>query len=814
MALKFTQKAQNALNTSLTCAKDMGHSYVGSEHLLLGLVADSTTTAGKFLLSHGITYEAINKKLAEAYGKGTPGAVSAADMTPRMKKILERSGTVAIELGRNTIGTEHILDALLDEFDCMAVKILASLGADIPVLCADLIVLFRNSPEKPSSKPTKEKTPSAATIPHAPTLSQYGRSLSAMAADGMLDPVAERERETDRMIQILSRRRKNNPCLIGEAGVGKTAVVEGLAQRIKMGDVPPSLLGKCLVALDLSSMVAGAKYRGEFEDRLKNILAEVRKNPEIILFVDELHTIVGAGAAEGAIDAANILKPALARGEVQLIGATTVEEYRQSIERDPALARRFQPVTVDEPSEESARRILTVLRPKYERYHDLTISDEALEAAILLSVRYLHDRYLPDKAIDLMDEASSRRRFLAASRPSDLLTLQKFVEQARKEKENAILAQKFELAATLRDREKALAEEYRRKESAEASEHTPPIVTAKDVEAVVSIWTGIPVSRAENAEEEELLSLPDRLKKKIIGQDRAVDTVCYAIRRGRLGLKNQSRPLGSFLFLGRSGVGKTELACVLAETFYRKNALIRLDMSEYAEKHSLSRLIGAPPGYVGYEEGGKLTEQIRRHPYSVVLFDEIEKAHPDLYNILLQILEDGCLTDAHGRKADFKNAILIMTSNVGASELSHIYPTGFGASSKECDQAAEESAVFSALKTVFRPELLNRIDETILFRTPCTEDLIRIARLLLTETEAKLAARKITVEVDESALKHLAMQCEKEKNGARPLRRAMIRAIENPLSDYILKGELTSGDHVRIMSDGEKIRFAIGEFAV
>ena len=634
-----------------------------------------------------------------------------------------------------------------------------------------------------------------------------------MASEGVLDPVSERDRETERMIQILSRRRKNNPCLIGEAGVGKTAVVEGLAQRIHDGEVPPSLIGKTLVALDLSSLVAGAKYRGEFEDRLKNILNEIRKNPEIILFVDELHTIVGAGAAEGAIDAANILKPALARGELQMIGATTIGEYRQSIERDPALARRFQPVTIEEPSEEIARRILTTLRPRYEKHHGLKISDEALDAAIMLSARYLHDRYLPDKAIDLMDEAASRRRFLVASQPSELLSLQQSMEKARKEKEAAILAQEFERAAALRDREKSLAAEYRSMEAVNTSENTLPVVTRTDVEAVVSIWTGIPVHEAESAEEERLLSLPDLLKKQIIGQDRAVDTICYAIRRGRLGLKNESRPLGSFLFLGRSGVGKTALARVLAETFYRKNALIRLDMSEYAEKHSVSRLIGAPPGYVGYEDGGELTEQIRRHPYSVVLFDEIEKAHPDLFNILLQIMEDGRLTDSHGRTADFKHSILIMTSNVGASELCRSHLAGFDTCSF-ADGKREEETVLDALKTVFRPEFLNRIDETILFRTPDTEDLMRIARLLLADTEAKLAAKRITLEIDNAALRQLVQSCEDEKNGARPLRRAIVRMIENPLSDYMLNGQLSSGEHVRIYADKGNIRFATGEFAI
>ena len=810
MAVKFTQKAQNALSASLTSAKALGHSYVGSEHLLLGLLADTGTTAGKFLLAHGISCDGVTKKLTEAYGKGIPSTVSASDMTPRLKKIIEHAGVSALEQGRATIGTEHLLDAMLDEFDCMAVRLLSTLGADIPELCADLTALLRATTEKaPGGRVSKSKPGMELAVPNAPLLSQYGRNLRALAAQGRLDPVTGRERETERLIQILSRRTKNNPCLIGAAGVGKTAVVEGLADRIVRGRVPENLRGCVLVALDISSMVAGAKYRGEFEDRLKGILTEVRKNPEVVLFVDELHTIVGAGAAEGAIDAANILKPALARSEVQMIGATTVEEYRRYIEKDPALERRFQPITVDEPDEAGACAILTELRPRYEAHHGLRISDEAIRAAVSLSARYIPDRFLPDKAIDLMDEAASRCRLRAHGENSNLFVLEQQIDAATREKEAAILAQDFELAAILRDKEKALREERRGKDDESCK---MPTVEETDIEAVVAQWTGIPIQRGGTGEDEALLTLGERLKERIIGQDEAVDAVVYAIRRGRAGLKDARRPVGSFLFLGRSGVGKTELACALAEVMYRKGSLIRLDMSEYTEPHSVAKLIGAPPGYVGYEDGGRLTEQVRRHPYAVVLFDEIEKAHGDLFSLLLQILEDGRLTDAQGRVVDFKNTVLILTSNLGADRAGGLSP-GFGAGSEIHLREREDEAVRQALKRTFRPEFLNRIDETVIFQPLGREALQKIARRLLAETEEKLQRVGIQVQFEDSAVELLISEGTDRDNGARPLRRAIVQRVENPLSDGILSGQIRAGDVVKIVAEGKKIRIRCGEFA-
>ena len=814
MAVKFTQKAQNALNASLTYAKELGHSYVGSEHLLLGLLSDTGATAGKFLHAHGITEEEVLRRITEAYGRGVPGTVCASDMTPRVKRILERAGVRSTELGRVSIGTEHLLDAILDEFDCMAVRILTALGVDAAELAGDLAVLFRGATEKMGGGRTERGRQKEASS-RLPTLALYGKNLSALAAEGKLDPVAGRERETDRMIQILSRRSKNNPCLIGEAGVGKTAIVEGLAERIHRGQVPEGLIGRTLIALDVSAMVAGAKYRGEFEDRLKGILGEVRKDPSVILFVDEVHTIVGAGAAEGAIDAANILKPALARGEVQIIGATTVSEYRRYIEKDPALERRFQPVTVEEPDEAGAIAILRVLRPRYEAHHGLAIDDSAIEAAVSLSIRYLHDRYLPDKAIDLMDEAASRKRCDERGR-GGLADLQVRLDRVTREKEQAILAQDFEGAAALRDQEKQLQEEHRiRKDEADAKARKGVLsVGAKDVEAVLTQWTGVPVHQPGEAEEERLLALPRRLEERIIGQEEAIRAVTYAIRRGRAGLKEPGRPMGSFLFLGRSGVGKTELAKVLAEELYHKNALIRLDMSEYAERHTVARLIGPPPGYVGYEEGGQLTERVRRHPHSVVLFDEIEKAHPDLYNLLLQILEDGRLTDAHGRTVDFKNTVLIMTSNLGAAEIAASHPLGFDTGGAVGEQAREEEAVRAALTRTFRPELLARIDETVIFHPLGRETLSRIVRRLLAGTEEKMARLGIMCQVEDSVAEVILAEAAEGTGGARHLRRAITRLVEDPLADRLLSGKLRTGGQVRLSGEAGKIRMDCKEFAI
>lgn len=809
MAEKFTPKAQGALNTSLSCAKELGHTYVGTEHLLLGLLSGGGTTAGKFLLSYGVSFEPVRKKITEFYGKGVPSSVRASDMTPRLKRILERSALLASEHGRSCIGTEHLLLAAIDETECMAVKVLGSFGVDFGELHNDLSTYLRASGEQVADRGARGKgDPSAA---RGSTLALYGRNLSAMAASGRLDPVAGREAETERMIQILSRRRKNNPCLIGEAGVGKTAIVEGFALRIMRGEVPEDLLKKKVIALDIASMVAGAKYRGEFEDRLKGVLSEVQKSPEVILFVDEIHTIVGAGAAEGAIDAANILKPALARGEIQLIGATTSDEYRRYIEKDPALERRFQPVTVNEPDEDTAIDILRELRPRYEAHHALHISDGAIEAAVRLSVRYVRDRFLPDKAIDLMDEAASRRRCLQSERPPELAALRKQIEEAARGKENAILAQRFEEAAALRDREKSLTAEYREREEGLRVAQGKRTVTEGDVEDVVSQWIGAPVKCAEEEEELRLRDLANRLNQRVIGQEEATEAVAYAVRRGRIGLRDSERPLGTFLFLGRSGVGKTELACALAEELYRGESLIRLDMSEYAERHSVARLIGSPPGYVGYEDGGYLTERIRRHPHSVVLFDEIEKAHPDLYNLLLQILENGRLTDSHGRTADFRHALIVLTSNLGSAEAAMARPLGFGDAEETGVRAQEEETVRRALKKAFRPELLNRIDETLIFHPLSSTALRCIAERMLTETAEKIARAGIGITFDPSVTDRLLEVGTSEEYGARPLRRAIIREVENPFSDEILKGTLPRGVSVRACRRDGKIQFVAEE---
>ncbi len=814
MANRFTQKAQQVLQYALQAASEMGHTYIGSEHLLLGLLQDRTSVSAHYLTERGTDADAVRAAVVNLAGEGSRTVLSAADMTPRTKKIIEASLYEAQKGGQDYIGTEHLLMALIGERDCVAVRILEGLGVSIGDLRADLSAFFGSSPapDRPTASSGAHTASSGGGMDSAPTLKAHGRDLTAAAREGKIDPIIGRDGETERVIQILSRRQKNNPCLIGEPGVGKTAVVEGLAQRIVSGNVPENLRDKTIVTLDIASMIAGAKYRGEFEERFKNVMAEVQKNPSIILFIDEIHTIVGAGAAEGAIDAANIIKPALARGEMQVIGATTIAEYRKHIEKDAALERRFQSVTVGEPSKDEAMQILTGLRDKYEAHHKLKISDEAIRAAVTLSARYISDRYLPDKAIDLVDEAASRLRIRARTSPPDLKELEERMKALSHEKEEAISAQDFERAAKLRDEENALKTEFEEKKNAweRTQDDIALTVEESDIADVVTQWTGIPVNRLLEEEGERLLRLDELLRARVIGQDAAVESVARAIRRGRMGLKDPRRPVGSFIFMGPTGIGKTELAKALAEVMFGDaGAMIRLDMSEYMEKHSVSKLIGSPPGYVGFEEGGQLTERIRRKPYSVVLFDEIEKAHPDVFNILLQVLEDGILTDSQGRHVDFRNTVLILTSNVGASEMRAAKSLGFTAERTANDAEAQKERMMQALKGTFRPEFLNRIDDIIVFNRLTTEDIEAIASLMLSDVKKRITELGITVEFDPSVAAHLAREGFDPEYGARPLRRAIVRAVEDAFSGEMLEGRIKVGDSVLAREADGRIVFEV-----
>ena len=810
MANRFTEKAQNALNRALSSAGDLGHTYIGSEHILLGLLSEQESIAGQLLASHSITFEEIRARIAESAGTGAKTTVSPAAMTPRVKRIIELSAAESRESGAGYIGTEHILLAILDEPDCIAVQLLQNAGVSVGALRSEILSAIGeggDTREMGAKKGHKEDS----TLSDLPTLASYGRDLTAQAKAGKLDPIIGRDEETSRVIQILSRRQKNNPCLIGEPGVGKTAVVEGLAERIAAGTVPEILQGKRLVTLDISAMIAGAKYRGEFEERLKGVLEEVTKNDSVILFIDELHTIVGAGAAEGAVDAANILKPALARGEIQLIGATTIEEYRKHIEKDSAFERRFQSVNVGEPSEEDAIKILLGLRDKYEAHHKLKISDEAIKAAVTLSVRYISDRYLPDKALDLLDEAASKLRIMHTASPLDLRDMEARLAELSREKEEAIKSQDFERAASLRDEEKKLAAERDKchEEWKRGRDEETPTVTEEDIAEVLTAWTGIPVKRLAEEESTRLAHLDTIMKERIIGQDEAVDAVARAIKRGRMGLKDPKRPIGSFIFLGPTGVGKTELTKVLADVMFgAESAMIRIDMSEYMEKHSVSKLIGSPPGYVGYDEGGHLTEQVRRKPYSVILFDEIEKAHPDVFNILLQILEDGILTDSQGRRVDFKNTVIIMTSNVGAGSIVEPKRLGFtAASSGEDEEKKSRENVMSALKDTFRPEFLNRLDEIIIFRKLNDEHIKAIASLMLSSVIERARAIGIELSLDDTVTALVAKEGFDPVYGARPLRRAIVHLLEDELSLAMLEGRVKANTSVNAKAEGGKIIF-------
>ncbi len=811
MTNRFTRKAQNALNHALIAARSFGHSYVGSEHLLVGLASDSESVSARILAAKGATRAKIIDTITTAIGTGTPTDVTAADLTPRTKQIIEMSAYTSTRLGHSYIGTEHLLLSLLEETDCVALRVLEALGVSAIDLKNSLLSYLDGvKPTAPVDKAARTQARADGALRDCPTLASYGRNLTALAKEGKLDPIIGRDAETERVIQILARRQKNNPCLIGEPGVGKTAVVEGLAKRIADGNIPEMLRNKTIVTVDIPSMIAGAKYRGEFEERLKNVMAEVAKRPDIILFIDEIHTLVGAGAAEGALDAANILKPALSRGEMQLIGATTIAEYRKNIEKDAALERRFQSVMVGEPSPEDAVRILRGLRDRYEAHHKLKISDDAIEAAVSLSARYINDRYLPDKAIDLMDEAASRLRISRYTSPPDVKALEARVDTLCREKEEAIKAQDFEAAARLRDEEQALRDELRRETTAwqENRRDAALTVTREDIADIVTAWTGIPVRQMESEESKKLLHLDKILKEHIIGQPEAVDAVAKAIRRGRMGLKDPKRPLGSFLFLGPTGVGKTELCRALALVMFGdRNAIIRVDMSEYMEKHSVSRLIGSPPGYVGYDEGGQLTEKIRRKPYSVVLFDEVEKAHPDVLNILLQILDDGMLTDAQGRRVDFKNTVIILTSNIGASAITEKAKSlGFTAAATD-EKAAMEANVMQALKSAFRPEFLNRLDEIIVFNRLTDADIRKIASLLLAELGERICGIGVEIEFDPSLVAYVAEKGFDPIYGARPLRRAITSLVEDSFSEAMLEGRIAAGDRILAKAIEGKVLF-------
>ncbi len=801
MSNKFTQRAQAALNNALVRARELGHTYVGTEHILLGLLTSGDSIAARILNNHGVTEDKTIEIIRENIGVGDTSSVTAADMTPMTKKIIEESAYASARLGNSYIGTEHLLIAVMSERESYAYKLIrmqtqgtqdirndisSFLGGDVPD--ADSV--------KTSSKAEKE------SIKGAPNLTKFGTDLCRLAREGRIDPVIGRNVETERVIQILSRRTKNNPCLIGEPGVGKTAVVEGLAQRISDGVVPENLRDKVIITLDIASMVAGAKYRGEFEERMKGIMEEVARDGRIILFIDEIHTIIGAGGAEGAVDAANIIKPALARGNMQVIGATTISEYRKYIEKDAALERRFQSVNVGEPSPEATIQILKGIRDKYEAHHKLKISDDAIEAAVRLSVRYIGDRFLPDKAIDLIDEASSKLRLLDFTPSEKVKELEEALKAVCAEKEEAILSEDYERAASLRDKEKQAVDalEAERKNGRGRGR---AVVGQEDIEDIVSQWTGIPVKKLESEEAQRLAGLEEILKSRIVGQDTAVAAVARAIRRGRTGLKDPSRPVGSFMFLGPTGVGKTELSKVLAEVvFGSENALIRIDMSEFMEAHSVSKLIGSPPGYVGYGEGGRLTEKIRRQPYSVVLFDEIEKAHPDIFNLLLQILDDGSLTDSQGRMVDFKNTVIIMTSNVGAENIT--MPKRLGFSSADSEDSDIHKDVMDALRHTFRPEFINRLDEIIVFNKLSNESIQAITRLMLSELVTRISNYGVHLSFDSEVVEYISQRGFDDVYGARPLRRAIVREIEDKIAEDMLLGNITPQAQIKVgLEDGK-----------
>ncbi len=808
---RFTERARKAIALAQESASELGHSYVGTEHILLGIAREGEGLGAKVLRDNGMDDKLVSELIERFVGRGVPGT-PAQGLTPRAKRVIELALADANRLGHNYVGTEHLLMGILREPDSSAARLITSLGIDLNSLYTDLMAVFGNPESRPRAAQGAARSNARRSAGSTKTLDEYGRDLTELAEKGALDPVIGRENEITRVIQILSRRTKNNPVLIGEPGVGKTAVVEGLAQKIASGDVPDDLLGKRVVSLDLTGMLAGTKYRGDFEERVKGVLADVQKAGDVILFIDELHTIIGAGGAEGAIDAANILKPALSRGEIQVVGATTLNEYRKYIEKDAALERRFQPVTVNEPTIEESIEIIRGLRDKYEAHHKLKISDEAIDAAVNLSSRYINDRFLPDKAIDLMDEAASRVRMRSRTMPAEIQTIEKRVNALQSEKESAIQAQDFEQAALLRDREKEQRAELEkaRDEWEQKRGGARGCVTAEDIAEVVSGWTGVPVTSLTEDESTRLMKMEEILHKRVVGQDEAVSAVARAIRRGRVGLKDPKRPIGSFLFLGPTGVGKTELCKALAEAvFGDENAMIRIDMSEFMEKHTVSKLIGSPPGYVGYDEGGQLTEKVRRKPYSVILFDEIEKAHEDVFNIMLQIMDDGVLTDSQGRHVNFKNTIIVMTSNVGAKNIVDAKkPLGFTHDGEDgCVKSPEEirELVMGDLRRTFRPEFLNRIDDIIVFHQLTREDIREIATNMLATVEKRIAGLGVTLTVTDEALDKLAGKGFDPVYGARPLRRVIQTDIEDNVAELVLTGTLKSGDKAEARVEDGKI---------
>ena len=816
MSTQYTNQAKTAVKYAEKTARRYKHSYIGTEHLLAGLLHEEEGTAGMVLRDMGISEERLMEMIRKLIAPEESNVLTAdrAGYTPRATRMLEGAVEEADDLRSEKIGTEHLLLAMLREVDCMGTRLLHTMGVNIRKLQNEVLAAMGEEVANPRDNGNARSRNEAAT--GTPTLDQYSRDLTEMARQGVMDPVVGREDEIGRVIQILSRRTKNNPCLIGEPGVGKTAVVEGLAQRITQGLVPEKMKNRRLVVLDLSGMVAGSKYRGEFEERIKKVIAEVMEHPGILLFIDELHTIIGAGGAEGALDASNILKPSLSRGEIQIIGATTIEEYRKHIEKDAALERRFQPVTVEEPTQEQAVEILKGLRPYYEKHHGVTLTDEALEAAVKMSIRYVADRHLPDKAIDLMDEASSRVQLTGITVPQQLKEVEQNLHALAEKKEEAIREGDFSRARELQEGQKELEESYEKlkKRQEQRYKNKKMQVTEENIAQIVSSWTKIPVQKLAQKESKRLASLEKELHKRVIGQEEAVEAVAKAIKRGRVGLKDPARPIGSFLFLGPTGVGKTELSKALAETvFGSEQAMIRVDMSEYMEKHSVSKLIGSPPGYVGYEEGGQLSEKIRRNPYSVILFDEIEKAHPDVFNILLQVLDDGHITDAQGRKVDFKQTCIIMTSNAGAQSIVEPKRLGFSqGEDKKKDYEDMKRGVMEEVRRIFKPEFLNRVDEILVFHMLDKQEIRQIVNILVKKLEKRCKEQlDIELVVRNNVKDYLAENGFDSKYGARPLKRAIQNKLEDRMAEEILDGKIHRGDRVIVSVSKKVIKFSVND---
>ena len=813
MTYKFTNSAQNVIEIAKEIAVELGHNYIGTEHILYGLTEEENGVASRVLENQGITPENVLEEIENLIGRDDEKEITSLSFTPRTKRIIENAFVEARKLDSEYIGTEHILIGIMREADSIAVRIMLDLGINPQKLYNEIVKVLEEDENINMQDGGSNKN--SGSYNSTPTLNQYGTDLTKEASMGKLDPVIGRKNEIERVVQILSRRTKNNPCLIGEPGVGKTAVVEGLAEKIVQGDVPELLKNKRVVTIDLSSMVAGAKYRGDFEERIKKALNEVKKAGDVILFIDEIHTIVGAGSAEGAIDAANILKPLLARGEIQLIGATTLNEYRKYIEKDSALERRFSPVTVNEPTHEETVQILKGIRDKYEAHHNIKITDEAINSAVELSTRYINDRFLPDKAIDLIDEASSKIRLTSLEEPETIKELENKIQNMIQEKEDAVKIQKFEKAAKLRDEVNSLKEELEKEKNKWKNKKTKsiPKLTEEDIAKVIASWTGIPAAKITQDENKKLKNLDKELHKRVIGQNEAVEAVAKAIRRSRVGLKNPNRPIGSFLFLGPTGVGKTELSKALAESLFgTEDSIIRIDMSEFMEPHSVAKLIGAPPGYVGFDDGGQLTEKIRRKPYSVILFDEIEKAHPDVMNMLLQILEDGRLTDSQGRTVNFKNTVIIMTSNIGARLITEKKSLGFANSSDEDETKEYEDIkknVMAELKKELRPEFINRIDDIIVFHKLNDDEIRSIIDLLLRNVEQRLVEQGLNIKIDKSVKELIAKKGVDKEFGARPLRRAIQNIVEDKLAEEILDGNIKTGVEAKLVAKDDKVELKV-----